>query len=150
MYDDEEVLLGFSQDYIREIGIANEDAQLHFYNFLGTHDEFIRKGTLSIYGDKDSFVYEIVDGKLYDVDFSYNKEEETIEISTNELGHYVVSDIELEAKDFKPSKPSTDKNESNSDKNNPSTGASDFVGAAAALAVTSVAAAGALALKGKK
>ena len=150
MYDDEEVLLGFSQDYIREIGIANEDAQLHFYNFLGTHDEFIRKGTLSIYGDKDSFVYEIVDGKLYDVDFSYNKEEETIEISTNELGHYVVSDMELEAKDFKPSKPSTDKNESNSDKNNPSTGASDFVGAAAALAVTSVAAAGALALKGKK
>lgn len=150
MYDGEEVLLGLSRDYIREIGIANEDAQLDFYNFLGTNDEFIRKGTLSIYGDEDSYVYELIDGKLYDVKFRYNDDEETIEITTDELGHYVISDMELEAKDFKPSKPSTDKNESTSDKNNPSTGADDFVGAAAALAVASVAAAGALALKGKK
>ena len=64
--------------------------------------------------------------------------------------YYPLCVLYCKAKDFKPSKPSTDKNESNSDKNNPSTGASDFVGAAAALAVTSVAAAGALALKGKK
>ena len=150
MFDGEKVLLGLSRDYIREIGIANEDAELNFFNFQGSHDEFIRKGTLSIYGDEDSYVYELIDGKLYDVDFDYNEDEETIEIVTNELGHYVVSDMELEAKDFKPSKPSTDKNESGTDKNNPSTGASDFVGAAAALAVASVTAAGALALKGKK
>ncbi len=150
MFDGEKVLLGLSRDYIREIGIANENAELNFFNFQGSHDEFIRKGTLSIYGDEDSYVYELIDGKLYDVDFDYNEDEETIEIVTNELGHYVVSDMELEAKDFKPSKPSKPSTDNSTDKNNPSTGASDFVGAAAALAVASVTAAGALALKGKK
>ena len=154
MYEGEKVLLDLNRDYIRSIAIANEDADLEFYNFRSSHNEFVRKGTLSLSGDEDSFVYEIVDGKLYDVDFDYNEEEETVEIVTDELGHYVVSDMELESKEVKPSKPSTETNNgdtsSNSDKNNPDTGASDFVGSAAALAVTSVAAAGALALKRKK
>ncbi len=153
MYEGEKVLLDLNRDYVRSIAIANEDADLEFYNFRSSHDEFIRKGTLSLYGDEDSYVYEIVDGKLYDVDFDYNEEEETIEIVTDELGHYVVSDVELESKEVKPSKPSTDNNNNssnNTDKNNPDTGASDFVGSAAALAVTSVAAAGALALNRKK
>ena len=152
MYEGEKVLLDLNRDYIRSIAIANEDADLEFYNFRSSHDEFVRKGTLSLYGKEDSYVYEIVDGKLYDVDFNYNKEEKTLEIVTDELGHYVVSDIELDSKEVKPSKPSTGNNNSssNTDKDNPDTGAADFVGSAAALAVTSVAAAGALALKRKK
>lgn len=153
MYEGEKVLLDLNRDYIRSIAIANEDADLEFYNFRSSHDEFVRKGTLSLYGKEDSYVYEIVDGKLYDVDFNYNKEEKTLEIVTDELGHYVVSDIELDSKEVKPSKPSTENNNnssSNTDKDNPDTGAADFVGSAAALAVTSVAAAGALALKRKK
>ena len=152
MYEGEKVLLDLNRDYIRSIAIANEDADLEFYNFRSSHDEFVRKGTLSLYGKEDSYVYEIIDGKLYDVDFDYNEEEETLEIVTDELGHYVVSDIELDSKEVKPSKPSTGNNNSssNADKDNPDTGAADFVGSAAALAVTSVAAAGALALKRKK
>ena len=153
MYEGEKVLLDLNRDYIRSIAIANEDADLEFYNFRSSHDEFVRKGTLSLYGKEDSYVYEIIDGKLYDVDFDYNEEEETLEIVTDELGHYVVSDIELDSKEVKPSKPSTENNNnssSNTDKDNPDTGAADFVGSAAALAVTSVAAAGALALKRKK
>ena len=152
MYEGEKVLLDLNRDYIRSIAIANEDADLEFYNFRSSHDEFVRRGTLSLYGKEDSYVYEIVDGKLYDVDFNYNKEEKTLEIVTDELGHYVVSDIELDSKEVKPSKPSTENNNSssNTDKDNPDTGAADFVGSAAALAVTSVAAAGALALKRKK
>lgn len=153
MYEGEKVLLDLNRDYIRSIAIANEDADLEFYNFRSSYDEFVRKGTLSLYGKEDSYVYEIVDGKLYDVDFNYNKEEKTLEIVTDELGHYVVSDIELDSKEVKPSKPSTENNNnssSNTDKDNPDTGAADFVGSAAALAVTSVAAAGALALKRKK
>ena len=152
MYEGEKVLLDLNRDYIRSIAIANEDADLEFYNFRSSYDEFVRKGTLSLYGKEDSYVYEIVDGKLYDVDFNYNKEEKTLEIVTDELGHYVVSDIELDSKEVKPSKPSTGNNNSssNADKDNPDTGAADFVGSAAALAVTSVAAAGALALKRKK
>ena len=153
MYEGEKVLLDLNRDYIRSIAIANEDADLEFYNFRSSYDEFVRKGTLSLYGKEDSYVYEIIDGKLYDVDFNYNKEEKTLEIVTDELGHYVVSDIELDSKEVKPSKPSTENNNnssSNTDKDNPDTGAADFVGSAAALAVTSVAAAGALALKRKK
>lgn len=152
MYEGEKVLLDLNRDYIRSIAIANEDADLEFYNFRSSYDEFVRKGTLSLYGKEDSYVYEIVDGKLYDVDFNYNKEEKTLEIVTDELGHYVVSDVELDSKEVKPSKPSTGNNNSssNADKDNPDTGAADFVGSAAALAVTSVAAAGALALKRKK
>ena len=153
MYEGEKVLLDLNRDYIRSIAIANEDADLEFYNFRSSYDEFVRKGTLSLYGKEDSYVYEIIDGKLYDVDFDYNEEEETLEIVTDELGHYVVSDIELDSKEVKPSKPSTENNNnssSNTDKDNPDTGAADFVGSAAALAVTSVAAAGALAQKRKK
>ncbi len=156
MYEGEKVLLDLNRDYIRSIAIANEDADLEFYNFRSSYDEFVRKGTLSLAGKKDSYVYEIVDDKLYDVEFNYNEKEKTLEITTDELGHYVVSDIELESKEVKPSKPSKPSTEnnngssSNTDKNNPDTGASDFVGSAAAMAVTSVAAAGALALKRKK
>ncbi len=149
MYDGEKVLLDMNRDYDRDIAITNEDADLEFYNFRGTHDEFIRKGTLSLYGEEDSYVYEIVDGKLYEVKAKYNDEEETLEIVTDELGHYVVSDMELKAGESKPvtpSKPST----GTSDKENPETGAGDMVGTAAALAVVSVAAAGALALSNKK
>lgn len=150
MYEGEKVLLDLNRDYVRSITLANEDADLEFYNFCGTHDEFIRKGTLSLIGDEDSFVYEIVDNKLYDVDFDYNEDSGMVEIVTDELGHYVVSDMELKAAAVKPSKPSNGGNNgSSADKNNPETGAVDFVGAAAALAVTSVAAAGALALKRK-
>lgn len=153
MYEGEKVLLDLNRDYVRDIALAYEDADLEFYNFRSSHDEFVRRGTLSLYGDKDSYVYEIVDGEIYDVDFKYNKDEKTLEIVTDELGHYIVSDIELDVEAVKPSKPSNNSNNSsssNSDKNNPDTGAVDFVGSAAALAVTSVAAAGALALKRKK
>jgi len=154
MYDGEKVLLNLSREYDRALAIANEDAQLAFFNFRGEHDEFIRRGTLSLPGDEDSYVYEIVDGDLYEVDFSYNKDEKVLEITTDTLGHYVVSDMELVAAK-KPAGGSSNNNTgsnsgSSADKNNPSTGASDFVGSAAAMAVVSVAAAGALALKRKK
>ena len=64
-------------------------------------------------------------------------------IETKELGYYVVADEELVvAEEEVEAKPEVE-----ADKANPETGAADFVGAAVAMAVVSVAAAGALALK---
>ena len=63
-------------------------------------------------------------------------------IETNELGYYIVSDIELEIEAEEEVEAEVE-----ADKANPETGAADFVGAAVAMAVVSVAAAGALALK---
>lgn len=151
MYDGEKVLLDLVRDYNRDVAIANEDADLEFYNFRGSHDEFARKGTLSLPGDKDSYVYELINNKLYELDFDYNKKEGTLEIKTDSLGSYVVSDMELEAKEIAPEKPATKpgNDASNSDKNNPSTGAADLSGVAAALAAVSVAAGAALSFKKK-
>ena len=158
MYNGEKVLLDLNRDYVRNIAIAYEDADLEFYNFRGTHDEFVRKGTLSLYAEEGSYVYEIRNGALREIDFKYNDDEETIEIVTDTLGHYVVSDMELDTSVIIPTEDEEEdeitasgsgSNSNNSDKNNPDTGAHDFVGSAAALAVVSVAAAGALALKRK-
>lgn len=157
MYSEEKVLLNLSRAFDKDIALSyDENAELEFFNFKGTHDEFSRSGILSLYTDnKDSYVYEVVDGELAEIDFDYNSKEKAVEIKTNELGYYVLSDRELDATavidkdndknsdkddDKKPSKPG-------SDKDNPNMGADDFVGAAVALAVVSVAAAGALALK---
>lgn len=92
-------------------------------------------------------VVEVVDGYLYAVDAEYVTKYEVIDgivlakgyIAETEEGSYALIDADLELIEKAP--------EVEADKANPSTGASDFVGAAVAMAVVSVAAAGALALK---
>ena len=153
MIPEEEVIFNFSSKYDKDLDKAyGYDADLAFYNFKGTKDNFNRVGDVIIPADDDTFVYEVVNGKAVEVEAEYVEDYEVIKgtkvdgwvIETNELGYYIVSDIELEieaeAEDNTNSSTSTDKT-------NPETGANDFVGAAVALAVVSVAAAGALAFK---
>ncbi len=153
MNPEEEVIFNFSSKYDKDLDKAyGYDADLEFYNFKGTKDNFNRVGDVIIPADDDTFVYEVVNGKAVEVEAEYVEDYEVIKgtkvdgwvIETNELGYYIVSDIELEieaeAEDNTNSSTSTDKT-------NPETGANDFVGAAVALAVVSVAAAGALAFK---
>ena len=152
MVPEEKVTLNLSVAYDKAIDkLFDYEADLEFYNFKGTKDAFTKVGELFIPADEDTFIYEVVDGKLVEVEATWTdeytitdvtKEYEGWVIETNELGYYVVSDveaeIEAEAEVEAPVK---------SDKANPETGAADFVGAAVAMAVVSVAAAGALALK---
>ena len=151
MYGGEKVLLNLSRSFDKKIALEyDERADLEFYNFKGTHDEFVRNGILSIPAEKGDVVYEVVDGELEEIDYDYNSKEKTVEIKTHSLGYYVLSDRELDVEttdkeDTKPSKPS----KPSTDKENPNTGAADVTSAAAALAVVSVAAAGALAMKKK-
>ncbi len=155
MIPEEKVILNLSEAYDKDIDKAyNEfDADLDFYNFKGTKDEFTKTATLFIPADDDTFIYEIVDEELVEVEAEYVEDYEFAKdgnkmdgwvIETKELGYYVVADEELVVAEEEVVEevetPSTDKA-------NPETGANDFVGAAVALAVVSVAAAGALALK---
>ena len=152
MIPEEKVVLNFAETYSKTIDkLFDYEADLDFYNFKGTSDAFTKVGELVIPADEDTFVYEIVDDELVEVDAEYvedykfdnGKKVDGWVIKTNELGYYVVSDVEAEIE--------AEETESNSnastDKTNPETGANDFVGAAVALAVVSVAAAGALAVK---
>ena len=153
MVSEEKVVLNLSMAYDKAIDKAyNEyDADLSFYNFKGTKDAFTKTGELFIPADDETFIYEIVDGELVEVDAEYVEdyevdgfsEKDGWVIKTKELGYYVVADEELVvAEEEVEAKPEVE-----ADKANPETGAADFVGAAVAMAVVSVAAAGALALK---
>ena len=150
MYPEEEVILNFDTKADKDLVKEYRDIDLEFYNFNGTKDEFLATGELLLPADKDSVVYEVVDGKLVEVDAEYVKDYKVagvekksgLVIETAELGHYVVASEELDIEEEKEE----DKKPS-SDKKNPAMGGNDFVGAAVAMAVVSVAAAGALALK---
>ena len=151
MVVDEEVVLNPEiKNYVKEIEKAFDyEADYVSYNFKGTKDEFYREGVLVLPADEDTFVYawdgefaEIEAEYVEDYKFDNGKKVDGWMIKTNELGWYVVSDleaeIEVEAEVEAPVE---------AEKANPETGAADFVGAAVAMAVVSVAAAGALALK---
>ncbi|MBQ8598713.1 MAG: hypothetical protein IJ411_01155, partial [Oscillospiraceae bacterium] len=153
MVPEEKVTLNLSTAYDKAVDkLFDYEADLSFYNFKGTKDAFTKTGELFIPADEDTFIYEVVDGELVEIDAVWTdeytitdvtKEYEGWVIETKELGYYVVSDIEavIEAEEVEFEETETD-----ATKANPETGAADFVGAAVALAVVSVAAAGALAL----
>ncbi|MBE6898307.1 MAG: hypothetical protein E7475_04820 [Ruminococcaceae bacterium] len=154
MVSEEKVVLNLSMAYDKAIDKAyNEyDADLSFYNFKGSKDAFTKTAELLIPADEDTYIYEIVDGELVEIEAVYDDEyklEGTNKsyagwiIETKELGYYVVADEELVVAEVETEVEA----EVEAEKANPETGAADFVGAAVAMAVVSVAAAGALALK---
>ena len=153
MVKNEAVVLNLSRAYNKDIDKAynDNDGDMEFYNFKGTKDEFTKVGELFIPAKADTFIYEVVDGELVEVDAewydSYKvdgfKAKKGWVIDTNELGYYVVADEELVVAEVETEVEAPVEAE----KANPETGAADFVGAAVAMAVVSVAAAGALALK---
>ena len=137
-------------------------------NSTTTNANFSRTGELIIVTDDETLVpYEIdEDGNFVEVDAKYvedyaiahtNKKVDGFVFSTKTLGNYVLSTEELgqeeqpaketPAEPVTPSEPTTETPAPETSKPNPETGAEDFVGLAVSLAVVSVAAAGALALK---
>ena len=135
-------------DYNKSVAKNYPEADLEFVKLYG---DFEKTADVVLVADKDSYIYEVVDGELVAVDaeyvedykFSNGTKVDGFLFNTKELGQYAISDIELDLEDAE--EPAKDNN--STDKNNPAMGANDFVGAAVALAVVSVAAAGALALK---
>ena len=166
MYSGESMYLDLSTAYDKAIAGEMDAEADSFYKFDNDNANFSRTGELIIVTDDSSLVpYEIdEDGNFVEVDAKYvedyaiahtNKKVNGFVFNTKTLGNYVLSTEELgqeEPVDETPvveepttETPATDN--TTSAKPNPDTGAEDFVGLAVSLAVVSVAAAGALALK---
>ena len=166
MYSGESMYLDLSTAYDKAIAGEMDAEADSFYKFDNDNANFSRTGELIIVTDDSSLVpYEIdEDGNFVEVDAKYvedyaiahtNKKVDGFVFSTKTLGNYVLSTEELgqeeqpaeetPAEPVTPSEPTTET--PSTSKPNPETGAEDFVGLAVSLAVVSVAAAGALALK---
>ena len=167
MYSGESMYLDLSTAYDKAIAGEMDAEADSFYKFDNDNANFSRTGELIIVTDDSSLVpYEIdEDGNFVEVDAQYvedyaiahtNKKVDGFVFNTKTLGNYVLSTEELgqeeQPVDETPvveepttETPATDN--TTSAKPNPETGAEDFVGLAVSLAVVSVAAAGALALK---
>ena len=168
MYSGESMYLDLSTAYDKAIAGEMDAEADSFYKFDNDNANFSRTGELIIVTDDSSLVpYEIdEDGNFVEVDAKYvenyaiahtNKKVDGFVFSTKTLGNYVLSTEELgqeeqpaeetPAKPVTPSEPTQETPAPETSKPNPDTGAEDFVGLAVSLAVVSVAAAGALALK---
>ena len=167
MYSGESMYLDLSTAYDKAIAGEMDAEADSFFKFDNDNANFSRTGELIIVTSDSSLVpYEIdEDGNFVEVDAKYvedyaiahtNKKVDGFVFSTKTLGNYVLSTEELgqeeQPVDETPvveepttETPATDN--TTSAKPNPETGAEDFVGLAVSLAVVSVAAAGALALK---
>ena len=170
MYGGETMYLDLETAYDKAIAGEMDAEADSFYKFDNTNANFARTGELIIVSDDSSLVpYEIdADGNFVKVDAEYvenyavahtNQKVNGFVFNTKQLGNYVLSTEELgeeeepaepaEEPDEKPapSEPVEETPAPETNKPNPNTGAEDFVGLAVSLAVVSVAAAGALALK---
>ncbi len=164
MYSEESMYLDLSTAYDKAVAGEMDVEADSFFKFDNENANFSRTGTLLIASDDESLVpYSIEDGELVKVDAEYvenyaiahtNKKVNGFVFNTKQLGNYVLAteeideEVEEPAKDEKPAEENKPAEEVKPDtKPNPETGAEDFVGLAVSLAVVSVAAAGALALK---
>ena len=168
MYSGESMYLDLSTAYDKAVAGEMDAEADSFYKFDNDNANFSRTGELIIVTDDSSLVpYEIdEDGNFVEVDAKYvenyaiahtNKKVDGFVFSTKTLGNYVLSTEKLgqeeqpaeetPAEPVTPSEPTQETPAPETSKPNPDTGAEDFVGLAVSLAVVSVAAAGALALK---
>ncbi len=162
MYSKESMYLDLSTAYDAAMAGDFDEADA-FFSFDNENANFSRTGTLILVSDDASLVpYQVTEDGYVKVDAEYvedfviahtNEKVDGFVFETKELGNYVLSTEEVEVEEEEDDTqevvvPDTDNNETNNNsKPNPSTGAEDFVGLAVSLAVVSVAAAGALALK---
>ena len=164
MYSEESMYLDLSTAYDKTVAGEMDVEADSFYKFDNDNANFSRTGELVIVSDDDSLVpYSIEDGELVKVDAEYvenyaiahtNTKVNGFVFSTKQLGNYVLAteeiaeEVEEPADEEKPAEENKPAVEAKPEtKPNPETGAEDFVGLAVSLAVVSVAAAGALALK---
>ena len=115
--------LAWSTSFDGEIADKDKSANMDFITFKG-EPSFNKNGTLYIYADKDSFLYQVVDGELQAVDADYDEDYEAWKLTTRTLGRYVISDKELDLDEINTVEDDKDNTSSTTDggKENPDTG----------------------------
>lgn len=110
--------LAWNTDFDKEFGAMYDYANLHFFNFEGT-PAFNKTGTMMVYADKDTFIYEATADGAKEIDAAYDEDYEAWVFKTRKLTSYVVSDVELTDKTV-----TEDNSSSTTDggKDNPDTG----------------------------
>ena len=136
--------VGYTTKAIQEAIDANPSIDMNFVSFPGK-PSFNRLGKMYLYAEKDQFIYEVKDGKAVAVKADYDEDEEAYVFNTRTLGSYIIADKEL--KNFTISEGGSSSNTTNGGKDNPGTGSNDVVNVAVAMALVSLAAAGAVAFK---
>ena len=87
--------LAYNVDFNKEVADLDKSANMDFLTFEG-NPSFNKNGTLYIYADADTYLYQVVDGKLKAVNAEYDEDYEAWTFKTRTLGAYVISDKELE------------------------------------------------------
>ena len=115
--------LTWNTEFDSEIADKDKSANMDFLTFTGA-PSFNKNGTMYIYADADTFLYQVVDGKLEAVDAEYDEDYEAWTFKTRTLGRYVISDKELDLDAVNTVEDDTDSSSSTTDggKENPDTG----------------------------
>ena len=110
--------LAWNTDFDKEFAAMYDYANIDFVTFVGT-PAFNKTGTMMVYADKDTFIYEATEDGAKEIDATYDEDYEAWVFKTRKLTSYVVSDVELTDKTV-----TEDNSSSTTDggKDNPDTG----------------------------
>lgn len=98
------VLFAYDDEENEDIYDAYSDADLIFVNCVAN---FRRTAEVTVALAEGEYFYEIVDGKLVEVDGEYDSWTEEFIFKTRKLGSYVISDTELSVEEVVVANPST-------------------------------------------
>ena len=123
--------LKYNTDYNSDFAAMYDYANIDFLTFPG-EPSFNRNGTLYIYADEDTYLYEVTADGAKELDAVWDEDYEAWKLTTRTLTSYAVSDVELDVKTTTDEDTDTDEDTSTdtgsdsstdtSEKPNPDTG----------------------------
>ena len=146
VYDGDEVYYDYDEDADTDILKAYPDAEISFVNIYT--NGFPTAMNLELYANEDEYVYGVRDGKVVSSGLKWDEDVYAYTGKIRSSASYIISDIELDVSDdVDDTTDTTDDGTTTDGITNPDTGANDVIGVATALAVVSLVAAGAVAMK---
>ena len=113
--------LAWNVDFNKEFAGMYDYANIDFVNFEGK-PSFNKTGTLYIYADEDSFIYEVTEDGAKAIKAEWDEDYEAWTFKTRTLGAYAISDVELDEKTETEDKKDDSSSTTDGGKTNPDTG----------------------------